>query len=184
MEDSNSKFRITRLDRYNYPMLKRRLIDLYIFTFTKGEYAQYIDNQTSESTVDYLIQNGFGNVVLDNDQPVAFALATSLLYDKEFPAGKIEDIKLENTVYIAEVIVHNDFRRIGLATALIENLLKRVVGDYTGAAIRVWKKNKPALKLYQKLGFKQIAEISQTKMSSPTEEFQMKKIYLYKKLTS
>lgn len=184
MEDSNSIFRITRLDRFNYPMLRSRLIDLYLTTFTKGKYAQYIETQTAGATIDYLIENGFGNIVINDDQPVAFALATSLFNDKEFPSGEIDNIKLENTVYIAEVVVHSDFRRMGLATALIKNLIERVGNDYTGVVIRVWEKNRPALKLYQKLGFNQIAEISQSKMSSPTEEFKMKKIYLYKKLTS
>ena len=74
----------------------------------------------------------------------------------------------------------SDFRRNGLATALIDRLIGLEKYKYSGAVIRVWEKNRPALSLYQKLGFSRVAEISQTKMSSPTEEFQMRKIYLYK----
>jgi ribosomal protein S18 acetylase RimI-like enzyme len=184
MDDSNHKFRIARLDRFSYPMLRSKLIDLYLFSFTTGEYAQYIDSHTAEKTIDVLFENGFGNVVLDNDQPIAFALATSLLYDKEFPLAEIKNIQAENTIYIAEVIVHIDFRRKGLATALIDNLLERIDSNYTGVVIRVWEKNIPAISLYQKLGFDPIANISQNKMSSPTEAFQMKKIYLYKTIRS
>lgn len=180
----NFKFRITKLDRFNYPMLKNRLIDFYLHTFTNGEFAQYIDYQTAEKTIDDIMENGFGNIVLYDDKPIAFTLATTLLNDKEFSSEEINNIELEDTIYIAEVVVHSDFRKKGIATALIENLLERVDNNYTGVTIRVWEKNTPALKLYKKLGFRQIATISQTKKISPTEEFQMKKIYLYKLLNS
>lgn len=182
MKDLKHKFIISKLDRFNYPMLKSRLIDLYLQTFTKGEYAQYIDIQTAGDTLDYLIENGYGNIVMHDEQPIAFALATALLYDKEFPIEEIKNIKPESTIYIAEVLVHIDFRRKGLACALIESLLDR--DNYTGATIRVWDKNRPAIELYKKLGFNKIAEISQSKMSSPEVEFQMNKIYMYKKLTA
>jgi ribosomal protein S18 acetylase RimI-like enzyme len=180
MEDSNFKFRILSLDRFNYPMLKSRLIDLYLTAFTQGEYAQYIDKADAEETVEFLIENGFGDIAIYNEEIVAFTLATTLSFDKEFPIGVLDNVKHDNIVYIAEVIVNSDFRRNGLATALIDRLIGLEKYKYSGAVIRVWEKNRPALSLYQKLGFSRVAEISQTKMSSPTEEFQMRKIYLYK----
>ena len=184
MEYSNLEFRIARIDRFNYLALKSKLIDLYIDTFTKGEYSQHIDFKTAESTIDELIENGFGNIVLYDTQPIAFALATKLLNDKEFPLNDINNIQVDNAIYIAEVVVNNNFRRKGLATALINSLLYIEDNNYTGAVIRVWENNVPALKLYKKLGFKHIADIIQNKKSSPFDEFQMRKIYLYKKLTS
>jgi hypothetical protein len=78
MEDSNFKFRILSLDRFNYPMLKSRLIDLYLTAFTQGEYAQYIDKADAEETVEFLIENGFGYIAIYNEEIVAFTLATTL----------------------------------------------------------------------------------------------------------
>ena len=54
---------------------------------------------------------------------------------------------------------------------------------YKDAFIRVWDQNKPALSLYRKMGYADIAEIQQTKRKADSEDtFVMNKIYLHKKL--
>ena len=80
-------------------------------------------------------------------------------------------------------MVHEDVRGQGIASALIHEFLENEKEKgITDAVIRVWIENIPAVKLYEKLGFRRIEKITQTKFKSETETFEMKKIYLHKKL--
>ena len=106
-----------------------------------------------------------------------------LTLDTDFPAENHPHIPMEKTVYIAELMVHEDVRGQGIASALIHEFLENEKEKgITDAVIRVWIENIPAVKLYEKLGFRRIEEITQTKFKSETETFEMHKIYLHKKL--
>ena len=103
--------------------------------------------------------------------------------DAEFPFANHPEIPVKSTVYIAELMVHEHVRGLGIASALIHEYLKNESSNgVTDAVIRVWIENIPAVKLYEKLGFRRIEEITQTKYKSETETFEMQKIYLHKKL--
>ena len=103
--------------------------------------------------------------------------------DAEFPFANHPEIPVKTTAYIAELMVHVHVRGLGIASALIHEYLKNeTLNGITDAVIRVWSQNIPALRLYRKLGFEPIDEITQTKYKSETETFEMQKIYLHKKL--
>ena len=118
------------------------------------------------------------------DRLVGLLLAVPLSSDPDFPGYRIPSIKVNHTVYIAEVMIHSEFRGRGIATKMVWEELKQDTHSYTDAVIRVWDKNEPAISLYKKMGFKQIASILQEKLTTSREMFLMSKIYLHKKLTN
>ena len=129
------------------------------------------------------MKNGNGRIVLFESKLTGILIGVTLNFDADFPIGKHPEILPDKSVYIAEVLVHTDARGQGIASKLIRDYLELdCAGKYSGAVIRVWDKNIPALSLYKKLGFIEIDEIKQTKLKSPTETFEMRKVYLYKKM--
>ena len=121
-------------------------------------------------------------MVLDVEKLVGFVAYTPLAADKEFPADSVAGIDVRKSVYIAEVVVDAEYRGRGIAAAMMEKALMDNVECYSHAVIRVWQNNRPALLLYQKLGFTPIATITQTKLIDKNESFEMKKRYLAKHL--
>lgn len=183
MEVQLPQVRVFGLDQFNYPKFRGEIIDLYLNAFTTGEYAQYIPMETAESTLDESFRTGFGNMAFVDERLAGVLIALPLLHDKEFSKEKCPEIPIEKAVYIAEVMVHTNYRGKGIASQLIENLLEQASDVYVYAVIRVWDENKPALSLYEKIGFKPSgAEIVQTKMRNEDETFEMKKIYLVKRI--
>lgn len=62
-----------------------------------------------------------------------------LTYDKEFPAEQYPEIPVDNTTYIAELMVHSELRGQGLASELMHTFLENeIVKGNTDAVIRVW----------------------------------------------
>lgn len=155
---------------------------LYLDAFTKGEYAQYITSSDAQTTIDTLIDSGFGIIATDNDNLAGFSLFTSLANDIDFPTQNTLDIDKSRSLYIAEVVVQSSYRGLGIATNMINDALEKYSSGFSNVVIRVWKNNKPALLLYQKLGFTAIANIYQTKYKDNGDTFVMDKIYLVKKL--
>jgi Acetyltransferases len=183
MEDMHEPVRIFNVDEFIYPKVRRNLIRLYLHAFTTGEYAQYMASQTVESTLDEWVRRGWGKMGFIGDRLVSALLCFPLSYDKDFPSDEVLEVPVEKTIYIAELMVHADYRRKGIALKMMNDFLASVPKTFTHAVIRVWEKNKPALLLYEKLGFYPIAAVSQTKFLSPEEKVEMKKIYLHKTLT-
>lgn len=184
MEGQLSQTRVFGLDQFNYPKFRSKIIDLYLNAFTTGEYAQYIPEETAESALDEMLRNGFGNMAFIDDRLAGVLIALPLSYDKEFPTEECPEIPVESSVYIAEVMVHTDFRERGVASHLLETFLQHANEVYTHTVIRVWDENEPALKLYKKLGFTQIAAISQNKFRTENDTFEMRKIYMAKEIRS
>lgn len=166
-----------------YNSRKDEFVELYLHAFTTGENAQYISRETAEESLDWLMKNGNGRIVLFESKLTGILIGVTLNFDADFPIGKHPEILPDKSVYIAEVLVHTDARGQGIASKLIRDYLELdCAGKYSGAVIRVWDKNIPALSLYKKLGFIEIDEIKQTKLKSPTETFEMRKVYLHKKM--
>jgi ribosomal protein S18 acetylase RimI-like enzyme len=173
-----------KLDQFIYPKFRGKIIDLYLHAFTSGDLAQYIDPHIAGSTLDSLIRKGWGNMLFVGDRLVGVALAMSLLEDADFPAAELPAVPVERSLYISEVMVHADFRGRGIGTRLVNDLLLRAGDTFSNAVIRVWEQNEPALSLYRKLGFHPVAMIRQTKLRAPGHPFEMKKIYLLKRIRS
>ena len=182
MDETIDQIRLFVLNEINYPKFRSKILELYLHAFTTGDYAQYIDPQKAESTLDEMVRRGMGIMAFRIDRLAGVVLALPLRHDKEFPAGEVPEIPVDTTLYIAEVMVLTDLRGSGIASKLINDLLIRAEGSYTDAVIRVWERNVPALSLYRKLGFHPIATISQTKLNVSGETFDMQKIYLHKKV--
>jgi len=183
MESNQESIRIFGLDEYNYPKFRDKIIDLYLHAFTTGEYAQYIEPEVAESSIDELVRRGFGKMAFIGDRLAGVLLCQPLSYDSEFPADEFPDIPVKNCVYLAEVMVHTDEREKGIASMMITHQMETMPKIYAHAVIRAWEKNEPAMMLYRKLGFVPFYDISQTKLRSPDETFEMKKIYLHKPRT-
>lgn len=176
--------RLSTLDQINYPKFRGRIIELYLHAFTSGEYAQYIDPRTAGSTLDTLVRNGWGNMLFVGDRLAGVSMAMTLLHDVDFPADALPAIPPERTLYISEVMVHADFRGRGIARQMVTALLEGAGDRFSDAVIRVWERNEPALLLYNKLGFKPVATIRQTKLEAPGRPFEMTKIYLHRRICS
>lgn len=176
------QIRIFRLDAYNYPKFRGKIVELYLQAFTTGKYAQFISPETAESSLDEMLRNGFGNMAFVDDRLAGVLIALPLSYDKDFPSDECPYVPVKSSVYIAEVMTHPDFQGRGIARELIEDFLRNERTNYTDVVIRVWDKNEPALSLYEKLGFHPIAAIRQTKYRSREDEFEMRKIYMRKEI--
>lgn len=174
--------RIFPLNQFNYPKFRGKIVGLYLSAFTTGEYAQHIPRESAERTLDETLREGWGQMAFADDKLAGVLIALPLLRDEEFPRDVCPQIPVITSVYISEVMTKPDFRGKGVATQLINGFLQEAKGSYTNAVIRVWDENKLALSLYKKLGFSEIAIITQTKFRSESEVFEMNKIYLYKEI--
>ncbi len=172
--------RFYKLDKINYPGFRDRLIDLYMHAFTTGRYAQFITPEAVSDTFDGILSEGTVNMAVVEDRPVGMIAAFPLKEEPDFPAGECPDIPVGQALYIAEVMVHADYRGRGVASQMLESQLQEASKFYSHVVIRVWEENKPALELYRKLGFVPVAGISQMKRKSDGGLFEMKKVYLYK----
>ncbi|WP_352421107.1 N-acetyltransferase [Proteiniphilum sp.] len=180
MEPTGESVRIYELDKYNYPQFRDKLIELYLHAFTTGDYGQCITRGKVEATLDELLRDGYGWMAFAADCLMGLVVTLPLEKDPGFPAGMCPTIPVEQSVYIAEVMVHADYRGRGIASEMLESCLRNEAKNHLYAVIRVWEKNKPALELYRKLGFLPIAGIVQKKLGMDGEEFEMKKLYLAK----
>ncbi len=172
------------LDNVNYPKHRGKLIDLYTLSFTEGQHAQYIPHEAIEMSLDDIMRIGFGFMAFQKDKLIGAVLCLSLKNDPDFPFSEHKDIDPEKTLYIADLMVDEHFRGIGVAQKLLKHLFElSQPKPYDDAVIRVWDQNIPALSLYEKLGFKKITTILQTKLNKETKKpFEMKKIYMLRKL--
>jgi ribosomal protein S18 acetylase RimI-like enzyme len=182
MESEKASIRIQKLDESIYPKFRGKLLHLYLHAFTTGAFAQYIDPESAESTLDELVRRGFGRMAFMDDRLVGLLLCHPLTYDSDFPAGDFPHIPVAKSIYISEVMVHADDRGKGIASKMIHDLLISLPETFTDVVIRVWEKNEPALSLYRKLGFEPFYSLTQLKHHTPEETFEMRKIYLHKVL--
>ena len=182
MNKNNNDTAIQILQPSDYPILRDSMIKMYLESFTTGEYAQHIELLDASSRIDRLMEVGYAVIAMKDDELIGFSIFTSLRIDEEFPTEDVDGIDVGRSLYIAEVLVNGNHRGKGIATMMINRILKSGARGYSQAVIRVWQNNKPALLLYQKLGFRSIASISQTKFASKEEAFEMHKVYLAKQL--
>ena len=182
MEEKTLQIRVFELNQFNYPKFREKILNLYLNAFTTGEFAQYIPRESAESTLDEMLRNGWGNMAFADEELSGVLIALPLSHDRDFPRDTCPHIPVESSVYIAEVVTHPDFQGKGVATKLINEFLQQAKDSYTNVVIRVWDENKPAMALYEKLGFYPVAAIAQTKYRSQYEAFEMRKVYMLKEL--
>lgn len=174
------EYKVFIISQDNFLTFKDRLIEIYLNSFTSGDFAQYISAEEAEKTWLKYAEIGKIYVALWDEQLVGALVAFPLTFDEDFPARK--DISEENTLYIAELMTDKAFQNKGFGTFLVKYFLEnRDKVNYPTVAIRVWDKNTPALSLYQKLGFQHTGiSIIQKKHRTENETFTMRKNYLLK----
>lgn len=132
-----------------------------------------------------IFENGWAILCFDEcNRLISCLLYTSLCEDLLCPPVITEAFAPDKCVYIAEIMVDEQFRGQGLGKALISCFFETVDRlKYNDVFIRVWDENTPAIQLYQKMGFRIVADIKQTKKTlNGDSEFIMNKLYLHKKL--
>lgn len=72
------------------------------------------------------------------------------------PAGYIVAWLVTDEIHVGNLAVHSDYRRQGLAQALIQTMLRMVRGT-TRVWLEVRQSNHPAIQLYHKVGFKDVS---------------------------
>ncbi len=164
-----------------YLDLRQSLKDLYLGTFTKGLSAQHISNEEAELYLDKLFTKGYGVFGFSDDQLVAALIVTPLSFDKERPESIQNKFTDKDTLYIAEVLVDEGFRGMGLVKGLFKEFEINLSSDVKHVLLRVWSKNELAVNLYKKLGFENCGSILQEKLKPVSKEpFEMHKLYMVK----
>jgi ribosomal protein S18 acetylase RimI-like enzyme len=111
-------------------------------------------------------------------------LYSPLKQDKELPELIVQNFKVNQCVYIAEMMVTENSRSKGIGTVLLDSFFSSIdKKKYPDAFIRVWDQNQVAIGLYKKMGFVPYTQIDQVKNKvDGSGTYLMKKIYLHKKL--
>ncbi|MEI8084713.1 MAG: GNAT family N-acetyltransferase [Paludibacter sp.] len=170
--------------KINNSKQRKDLIALYIEAFSTGLSKQYIDTVVLNQYIDEILTEGYALLAVENLQVMGAILCCPLKLDKAVPPEIYKNFPLDKCVYVAEMMVTESARGMGIGTKLLNEFFQTVDKSiFTDAFIRVWDENVGAISLYQKVGFEQIANIEQTKTKADGNgTFVMKKIYLHKKL--
>ncbi len=162
------------------------LIQLYLECFSTGTSEQFIDSVELKKYLKSFYLHGAILSIQDQEKLVGALLALPLSYDKLFPENLRKNYDSNKTWYIAELMITEDHRAKGLGKELLNEFFKNAeLSEIKDVIIRVWDENYAALNLYRKIGFEEIASIFQTKTKADLSgTFQMKKIYMHKKVTS
>ena len=170
---------LTPTDKYH-----SALVELYIHCFSSGISEQHIDSNELNAYISKIEEIGISVLALENGLIAGAILGYQLSEDTDLPDKIRENYKPEQCLYIAELMVSENFRGRGIGGKLIDKLItSEECSEYSDAFIRVWGQNVTALQLYRKNGFADKATIQQNKRrANGTDTFEMTKIYLHKKL--
>jgi|AntRauTorckE5430_2_1112549.scaffolds.fasta_scaffold00965_4 ribosomal protein S18 acetylase RimI-like enzyme len=164
-----------------YLELSQSLKNLYLEAFTKGLSAQHISNEEAEIYLDKLFTRGYGIFGFSDDKLVAAIIVTPPSFDTERPESIQNKFSDKDSLYIAEVLVDDKFRGMGLGKGLFKEFETKLSSDIKHVLLRVWSKNEIAVNLYKKFGFEDCGSILQKKLKPVSKEpFKMLKLYMVK----
>lgn len=170
-----------KTDRELYLSQKSELKSLYLDAFTKGISAQKISIEEAETYLEDLFLHGYGVFGFFEDKLVAALIITPLSYDDEYPQHIKEYYNVSKSEYIAEVLVDENCRGMGLGKGLMNTFETYLNKNTKHVFLRVWDKNEAAVALYQKSGFKICGHLDQEKVRPNSHEtFTMHKNYMVK----
>jgi len=160
------------------------IISLYIEAFSTGLSEQYIDLEGLNKYMDIIFNKGEVLLAIEKEEVLGGLLSCPLKYDKSLPKEISENYPLDKCIYVAEMMVAEKKRGMGIGKHLLIEFFRTVDKSvYSDAFLRVWKENIIAIDLYRKMGFEPIATIEQIKMKADKSgTFILEKIYLHKKL--
>lgn len=161
-----------------------QITDLYIEAFSSGMSEQYIDLPELNLYLKSFFTDGKIIIAQDSNQLEGALLYCPLKMDSFLPDVIKYNFDIDKCLYIAEIMVAEEFRGKGIGTQLLHSFFETANRNrYSDVFIRVWDKNEVALSLYKKIGFEPVTSIIQKKMKMDKSGFfEMKKIYLHKKL--
>ena len=173
------------INKKTYNNYKEHLVQLYLDSFSKGLSAQTVDPIITGQYLDALFEEGYGILVIEEQEMLGALIATPLTFDHLIPDKIRQNILIEDCVYIAEMMVNENARGKGLGKQLLEEFIHTIDKKrFKHAFIRVWVENVPAISLYHKMGYHDYAYIDQVKINPETNvTFVMHKVYLYKNLS-
>lgn len=164
-----------------YLNYKENLVKLYIDTFSKGISAQFIPEDEAVNYLNEIFTAGYGIFGFSDQKIVAALLATPISFDTELPTKLQRKYSDKNSLYIAEVLVHEHFRGHGLGKKLMQYFDETIENSIQYALLRVWSENTPAVNLYKTNAYKVCGEIVQKKQTPDQKEtFTMHKNYMVK----
>lgn len=171
-----------KLLQSNHVQYRSQLIALYINAFSIGVSKQNIDKAELARYIDRILTDGIVYMVKEGEDVIGALLCCPLESDQYLPDEIRRNFRMDTSVYISELMIAEHFQRKGLGLKLLNFFFENIDNkQYTDVFIRVWDKNIPALRLYQKVGFKELMIIQQTKLMPDGEgAFVMNKIYLHK----
>lgn len=158
---------------------------LYLESYAGGTSAQFIDPVGMRNYLTGALSCGYAHLIFENEFLIACLLYTPLSFDTDCPMTIRNAFRLDKCAYITEVMVAETYRGQGIGRVLLRSFFEKIDTEkYTDAFIRVWDENVPALKLYEKSGFRKVAEIRQEKIKPDGKSrFVMNKLYLHKSIT-
>lgn len=163
---------------------QKQIVEQYVRVFSTGQSAQLIDTVELNHYVHTILTQGYAVLAFDNEVLAGALLSTPFSLDKELPNEIATKFKIEQCIYIAELMVEEQKRGMGIGRQLIDVFNKQIDRKmYSDVFIRVWEENKGAMRLYEKSGFNYIAKIIQTKIAvDGFTKYDMKKVYLHKNI--
>ncbi len=173
-----------KLKETNSVSYSGEIISLYTDCFSKGFSQQFIDQTELHQYIAFILKNGTALLAIENEKIEGALLSYPMGFDPDIPEIIKSGFDINKSVYIAELMVSEALRGQGIGLNLMNEFLNSTdKSTYKDAFIRVWELNLPALELYKKLGFSPVASIIQTKKNiGDNGIFEMKKLYLHKKL--
>lgn len=170
-----------KTDRQLIAKHKLRLKQLYLQAFTKGISAQYISEDEAKRYLDDLFSKGYGVFAFSENELIAVLISIPPSQDQECPEEIQTKYADADTEYIAEVLVDENFRGIGLGRKLMQAYEDQLSETTKQVLLRVWDQNEAAVNLYKKTGFVECGQLTQTKLKPISKEvFTMHKIYMLK----
>jgi ribosomal protein S18 acetylase RimI-like enzyme len=174
-------FSFNKITKKSYKKFSQELKNLYLDTFTRGLSAQHITSDEAEAYLDALFEEGYAIVGFSENQVVATLIVTPPSFDVDRPKSLAEQYNDSDSLYIAEVLVDENYRGQGLGKKLFEEFETKLDSKIKQVLLRVWDKNEVAVQLYKKNGFKQCGSIVQKKLKPVSKlPFEMEKIYMLK----
>ncbi len=163
---------------------KDLIVEQYLRVFSTGQSAQLIDREEISIYIHEILTQGYAVLAFENHTFAGALLSIPLLFDKELPDEISSEFAIERSIYIAELMVEEDKRGMGLGRQLMDVFYNQIDRKaYSDVFIRVWEENKGALRLYEQSGYKYVATIIQTKTAiDGFNKYEMKKVYLHKRI--
>lgn len=173
-----------KLKETNSDSYTNEIIHLYNDCFSKGISQQHIDQTELQQYIAFILKNGSTLIATENEILAGALLSFPMSLEAEIPDIIKSEFEIDKSIYIAELMVNEEYRGQGIGRNLMNCFLNSLDKSlYSDVLIRVWELNLPALGLYEKLGFSPVASLIQTKRKAGDNgTFEMKKLYLHKKI--